>query len=541
MLLTKERAPKRMMEYRKKDSKRDQKRNGTRFRPLSLDIPKPLFPVAGLPMIQHHIEACADVPNLKEILILGYYPTSELSHFVAEMMQEYKVNVRYLQEFTALGTAGGIYHFRDQIRSGNPQAFFVLNGDVCADFPLVEMLEFHQQTGNGSLRHPTKCDHGTGSIVGGTESGGRDSGCLMTSWMEPMLQSIPGIRYNHRKTRVNTSVVMDGSIETTRAVDGVGSAMEAAVIHLEKDILMPLAGTGKVFAMQTNTWWSQLKTAGSTIYANRHFLELFRTRHRERLVPNGDRGEGEMCRIIGDVHIHPTATVHCSATLGPNVSVGPGCVIGAGVRIRESIVLAGANISDHSLVLHSIVGRDSRVGQWTRVEGTPCDPNPNKPFAKMDNPPLFNSDGRLNPSITILGKLRSLDLVDNTRLQRHCPVRGDLVDNTSCCNVICVLTAGCSVTDPVRGDSSQLDCSPIQRTDTELQERDYSLMATCGHRLLDFGVIMNLLSYLFSTLYSHPSGELNPGSTGILTTVSALDANKCTFVLEKRTFCPPVN
>nr|CAD7414130.1 unnamed protein product [Timema poppensis] len=97
--------------------------------------------------------------------------------------------------------------------------------------------------------------------------------------------------------------------------DGVGSAMEAAVIHLEKDILMPLAGTGKVFAMQTNTWWSQLKTAGSTIYANRHFLELFRTRHRERLVLNGDRGDGEMCRIIGDVHIHPSATVHCSATV----------------------------------------------------------------------------------------------------------------------------------------------------------------------------------------------------------------------------------
>lgn len=51
---------------------------------------------------------------------------------------------RYLQEFTTLGTAGGLYHFRDQIRSGNPEAFFVLNGDVCADFPLVEMLRFHQ-------------------------------------------------------------------------------------------------------------------------------------------------------------------------------------------------------------------------------------------------------------------------------------------------------------------------------------------------------------------------------------------------------------
>ena len=35
---------------------------------------------------------------------------------------------------------------------------------------------------------------------------------------------------------------------------------------------------------------------------------------------------------------------------------------------------------------------------------TPCDPNPNKNFAKMDNVPLFNDEGKLNPSITILGK-----------------------------------------------------------------------------------------------------------------------------------------
>lgn len=50
---------------------------------------------------------------------------------------------RYLQEFTMLGTAGGMYHFRDQIRAGNPSAFFVLNGDVCADFPLQELYDFH--------------------------------------------------------------------------------------------------------------------------------------------------------------------------------------------------------------------------------------------------------------------------------------------------------------------------------------------------------------------------------------------------------------
>lgn len=58
---------------------------------------------------------------------------------------------RYLQEFAVLGTAGGLYHFRDQIRMGNPDAFFVMNGDVCADFPLQELFDSHRE-------QPAKCN-----------------------------------------------------------------------------------------------------------------------------------------------------------------------------------------------------------------------------------------------------------------------------------------------------------------------------------------------------------------------------------------------
>ena len=57
---------------------------------------------------------------------------------------------RYLQEYTALGTAGGIYHFRDQILTGNPEMFFVINADVCGDFPLIDMLEFHRSRGSNA-------------------------------------------------------------------------------------------------------------------------------------------------------------------------------------------------------------------------------------------------------------------------------------------------------------------------------------------------------------------------------------------------------
>lgn len=68
--------------------------SGTRFRPLSLDVPKPLFPVAGLPMVQHHIEACAAVPDIREILLLGYFPAQQLQQFVADMIAEYKIRIR---------------------------------------------------------------------------------------------------------------------------------------------------------------------------------------------------------------------------------------------------------------------------------------------------------------------------------------------------------------------------------------------------------------------------------------------------------------
>ncbi|GFG37546.1 hypothetical protein Cfor_09592 [Coptotermes formosanus] len=386
---------------------------GTRFRPLSLDIPKPLFPVAGLPMIQHHIEACVRVPNLKEILILGYYPSSELSQFVADMVQEYKVNIRYLQEFTALGTAGGLYHFRDQIRSGNPEAFFVLNGDVCADFPLVEMVHFHQGK---------KASLVTIMATEATRQQSLHYGCIVQDRDTSEVTHYVEKPSTFVSTLINCGVYICSTeiFQTFAAAfnkhqqeyyndaSGNGNGKEAAIIYLETDVLMPLAGTGSLFALQTKNWWSQLKTAGSAIYANRHYLELYRSWHVDRLAQGEfktEKGKEKKCTIIGDVYIHPSATVDPTAMLGPNVSIGAGAVIGAGVRIRESIVLSGATILDHSLVLYSIVGHGSHVGQWTRVEGTPCDPNPNKPFAKMENPPLFNCDGRLNPSITILGEM----------------------------------------------------------------------------------------------------------------------------------------
>ena len=70
---------------------------GTRFRPLSLNLPKPLFPVAGVPVVAHLIRALANVSGLKEVLLLGFFPASEMAEFTQEMTKQFKIPVRYVQ------------------------------------------------------------------------------------------------------------------------------------------------------------------------------------------------------------------------------------------------------------------------------------------------------------------------------------------------------------------------------------------------------------------------------------------------------------
>ena len=68
--------------------------------------------------------------------------------------------------------------------------------------------------------------------------------------------------------------------------------------------------------------------------------------------------------------IHPTAEVHHTAILGPNVSVGAKAKIRAGCRIQNSIILEDAEIQQNSYISCSLVGWNSKIGPWCRLEGS---------------------------------------------------------------------------------------------------------------------------------------------------------------------------
>lgn len=358
---------------------------GTRFRPLSLQLPKPLFPIAGVPLIEHHIEQLSKLDNLTEIFLIGFYPSDQFDEFIKRCEVQYAIRIRYLEEPEAMGTAGGLYHFRSIISEGRPSAVFVLNADVCGDLPVSEMVsELSDKADAQCLILTTEA----------TRDQSVNFGSVVIDSSGKVLHYV-----DKPTTFVSQHISCGVYLLRNGMINEIGSRRkcpESQQIWFETDIFPYMASESLLYALHTTRWWSQTKTAAAVLYANRHYLRLYRSSDSPRLCRN-------RAQIIGDVFIDPSAEVDPTAKIGPNVSIGAKARICAGVRVRESIILGEAVINEHACILHSVIGWRSVVGAWARVEGTPISPNPNIPFAKLDNKPLFNVDGRLNPSLTILG------------------------------------------------------------------------------------------------------------------------------------------
>jgi hypothetical protein len=77
-----------------------------------------LVGTAGVPMIEHHIRACAAVENLREIFLIGFFEPAAINAAIQPLQREMNgkgITLSYLSEYVPLGSGGAIYHFRDRI------------------------------------------------------------------------------------------------------------------------------------------------------------------------------------------------------------------------------------------------------------------------------------------------------------------------------------------------------------------------------------------------------------------------------------------
>jgi mannose-1-phosphate guanylyltransferase len=363
--------------------------------------------VAGHPIIWHCLRAVAKVPGIKEVILVGYYDETVFRDFIRDSSKEFPQfqKIQYLREYQALGTAGGLYHFRDAILKGKPDRFFVLNADVCCSFPLGEMLKLFEEKDAEAVILGTRVSNDAASNFGCIVSDSHTKRVLhyvekpeshisnlincgvylfATECIFPSIRS--AIKRKTERPRV-ISYPSSENLESSILTDLDEERNE--VLRLEQDILSDLADSNRFFVHETKDFWRQIKTAGSAVPANALYLMKAFQSQSEELAPAS-------ANIIPPVFIHPTATVDPTAKLGPNVSIGPKAVVGAGARIKESIVLEDAEIKHDACVLYSIIGWNSRVGAWARVEGTPIPIN--------SHSTSIIKNGIKVQNITILGK-----------------------------------------------------------------------------------------------------------------------------------------
>lgn len=115
---------------------------GTRLRPLTLSVPKPLIPIQGKTLTEHVIDIFKNVGVADFILSIGYHADKIQEYF--ENGKRFGVNIEYVTEENPLGTAGPLIVLNRENRALH-ETFYMVNGDNLFNINLEEMLKVHKK------------------------------------------------------------------------------------------------------------------------------------------------------------------------------------------------------------------------------------------------------------------------------------------------------------------------------------------------------------------------------------------------------------
>ncbi|MBR1810084.1 MAG: HAD-IIIA family hydrolase [Clostridia bacterium] len=138
---------------------------GSRIAAEYPDIPKPMIPVCGKPVLQHQIETLRKEGVREFILVTGYLGERIEAYFGDG--SAFGVHITYYREPLPLGTAGALFSL------GLPEDFLLCGGDLIFDFSLRDMVAFHEKNNALAtlLAHPN--DHPFDSTLIRAEESGR--------------------------------------------------------------------------------------------------------------------------------------------------------------------------------------------------------------------------------------------------------------------------------------------------------------------------------------------------------------------------------
>ncbi|KAL2891349.1 Mannose-1-phosphate guanyltransferase [Ceratocystis lukuohia] len=315
---------------------------GTRLRPLTLTLPKPLVEFGNKPMILHQVEALAAAGCTDIVLAVNYRPEVMEKH-LAEYSEKFGVNITFSIENEPLDTAGPL-KLAESVLSKDDSPFFVLNSDVICDYPFKELADFHKSHGNEGTIVVTKVEEPSkyGVVVHKPNHATR-----IERFVEKPQQFV-GNRINAGMYILNTSVL---------------SRIELRPTSIEKEVFPAMVRDDQLHSFDLEGYWMDVGQPKDFLTGTCLYLSSLAKRSPKQLAP-----VSEPYVHGGNVLIDPSAKIGQGCRIGPNVTIGPNVVIGDGVRLQRCVLLSGSKIKDHAWVKSTIVGWNSTVGKWARLE-----------------------------------------------------------------------------------------------------------------------------------------------------------------------------
>jgi mannose-1-phosphate guanylyltransferase len=324
---------------------------GTRLRPITFDMPKPMVPVLNRPVMEHILRLLAKHDFGETIANLHWFPELIEEHFGDG--SACGVSLAYSREEALLGTSGGVRNAADFLGDD----FLVISGDALTDLDLTAMREFHEgHDGIATLATKRVVDT-TQFGVAITDSDGRIGGFQEKPDPSEALSDLANCGIYMFRKEIFDFFPSPGTSKAAKAGDPAGFAdwaMDVFPRLLESDV--------PFYSYEIDAYWNDIGNLAelreSTVDALTGAVQVEQVGEMvdglRRGEPQGDEGPlegpvllGPGCEIGDDVRID-----------GPAV-IGDGAKIGSGSRLRDVIVLPGAEIPAGSVLIGAILGARS--------------------------------------------------------------------------------------------------------------------------------------------------------------------------------------
>ena len=210
---------------------------GTRISELFPDIPKPMIPVCGVPVLEREILSLKEQGFTDIILTVGYKAEKIINHF--EDGQRYGVHIEYFIEKEPLGNAGALFQMKDKL----VEDFLLLNADAMFNVDFNRFVAFHKRHGGlvSLFTHPNNHPYDSGLIISNEKK-------QVMQWL-----SKEDNRPEYYENRVNAGlhIINPEVLNKERLADK---------IDLDRQVLKPLCGTGKMYCYDSPEYVKDMGT-----------------------------------------------------------------------------------------------------------------------------------------------------------------------------------------------------------------------------------------------------------------------------------------